>query len=69
MRVHALKVGQVDCWLLDDGALAVPPEILVPRDRREAWPTFQTDAHGLVEVPVICLFIRSAGPRIGAPAS
>jgi glyoxylase-like metal-dependent hydrolase (beta-lactamase superfamily II) len=58
VRVHALKVGQVDCWLVDDGSLAVPPEILFPRGRTS---TLATNGQGLVELSVICLLLRSAG--------
>ena len=58
MRLHALKVGDLDCWLLDDGRLAVPPEVLFPRGRASTLPT---NSDGLVELSVICLLVRSEG--------
>lgn len=58
MRVHALRVGQTDCSLLDDGELAVPPDVLFPRGRTS---TLAANSQGLVELSVICLLVRSAG--------
>ena len=59
-RVHPLRVGELECALLDDGELAVPPEVMFPSRRREAWPALETSADGLVVVPVVCLLVRSA---------
>ena len=59
-----MRVGSVDCELVDDGLLAVPPEIIFPSSRREAWPPIETDADGRLVLSVNCLLVWSGGQTI-----
>jgi glyoxylase-like metal-dependent hydrolase (beta-lactamase superfamily II) len=59
--VHRLRIGTIDCALANDGDLPVPLDILFPRERRELWPAFETNAEGLLVLSVICLAVWSDG--------
>jgi hypothetical protein len=59
--VHRLRIGSVDCALLNDGDLPVAPEILFPREHRELWPPVETTSDGSMVISVICLVIWSDG--------
>jgi glyoxylase-like metal-dependent hydrolase (beta-lactamase superfamily II) len=59
--VHRLRIGTIDCALLNDGDLPVAPEILFPRERRELWPAVETNADGMVVIAVSCLVVWSNG--------
>jgi glyoxylase-like metal-dependent hydrolase (beta-lactamase superfamily II) len=61
LNVHRLRIGTVDCALVDDGDLTVPPEVLFPRARPELWPAVETNAEGSLVLSVICLVIWSEG--------
>jgi hypothetical protein len=63
-RVHRLQVGSVACALVDDGDLAVSPEVIFPRAHPERWPTFETNAQGRLVLSVNCLVIWSGGKTI-----
>jgi glyoxylase-like metal-dependent hydrolase (beta-lactamase superfamily II) len=59
--VHRLRIGTIDCALVNDGDLPVPLEILFPRERRELWPAVETNAEGSLVISVICLVVWSDG--------
>ena len=63
-RVQQLVVGSVHCLVVDDGDLAVPPEVIFPREHRERWPRFETDAEGRIVLSVNCLVVWSGGQTI-----
>jgi hypothetical protein len=52
-----LRVGTTECAFVFDGELAVDPQVLFPRARRDHWPSYEANAEGLAMVPVICLVV------------
>jgi glyoxylase-like metal-dependent hydrolase (beta-lactamase superfamily II) len=54
-----MRVGTVECEVVDDGQLAVPPEIIFPAARRAEWPAIETNTDGRLALSVNCLLIRS----------
>lgn len=62
--MHRFRVGAVDCAVVNDGDLALPPEIIFPPARRAEWPALTLDAQGRYACPINCLLVWSAGQTI-----
>ncbi|MBI2321941.1 MAG: MBL fold metallo-hydrolase [Chloroflexi bacterium] len=62
--MHRVRVGAVDCVVVNDGDLALPPEVLFPPARRAEWPALSLDERGYYSFPINCLLVWSAGQTI-----
>jgi glyoxylase-like metal-dependent hydrolase (beta-lactamase superfamily II) len=57
--MHRFRVGTVDCAVVNDGDLALPPEVVFPPERRAEWPRFAPDAQGRLTFPINCMLVWS----------
>jgi glyoxylase-like metal-dependent hydrolase (beta-lactamase superfamily II) len=63
-RVHRLQVGSVACAFVDDGDLAITPDVIFPRAHPERWPSVELNADGRMLISVNCLLVWSGGRTI-----
>jgi len=57
--VYPFRVGELDCAVVNDGDLLLPPEIILPPSRRDEWPPLELDVRGFCALPMNCLLVRS----------
>jgi glyoxylase-like metal-dependent hydrolase (beta-lactamase superfamily II) len=62
--VQRLSIGATECALVHDGELAVDPQVLFPRARRDRWPSYPANAQGQAVVPVICLVVWTCDGQV-----
>lgn len=58
---YRFRVGALDCAIVDDGDLLLPPEILFPPPRRAEWPPLELDAAGRYVCPLACMLVWTGG--------
>lgn len=59
--MHRFRVGNVECAVVSDGQVTLPPERILPPSRRAEWPPVKIDAEGCVSVSLNCLLVWTAG--------
>jgi len=62
--MYRFRVGAVECAVLNDGDLFLPPEALFPPSRRSEWPPIQVDAQGHIAIAINCLLVWSDGKTV-----
>ncbi len=59
-----LRVGGVECAVVDDSPLLLSPDVVFPAARRSEWPDIHLDEQGLYACPLQCLVVRPQGQLI-----
>lgn len=54
---HRFRIGSLECAIVDDGDLLLPPEIIFPATRRAEWPPLELDAEARYVCPIGCMLV------------